>query len=151
MSQRGVMAPRYLVDAMLGNVARKLRMLGYDAEYSADGAELGEAASSGRILVTKNRVLLEAAARRHLGVVGGPTERSIMRHILRGTTPIVSGDRARCTICNGDTLPVPPAVAQGRAPPGVASARFWECASCRHLYWEGTHMERMREAVRAWT
>jgi hypothetical protein len=145
------MEPRYLVDAMLGNVARKLRMLGYDAEYSADGASVEAAASSGRILVTKNSALLRRAARLHAAAVTGDTERGIMRRLLRGVTPAVSGERARCTICNGPTEATPPHKAQGRAPPGITRDRFWECVSCGHLYWEGTHLSRMREAVRDWT
>lgn len=145
------MEPRYLVDAMLGNVARKLRMLGYDAEYAAEGAGVEEAASSGRILVTKNAALLRRAARLRITTVTGGTERAIMRRLLRGHMPRVSGERARCTICNGITEEVPLHEALRRAPPGIMHTKFWGCVSCGHLYWEGTHMDRVREAARDWT
>ncbi|MCE2508402.1 MAG: hypothetical protein J4G04_03755 [Nitrosopumilaceae archaeon] len=145
------MKPRYLVDAMLGNVARKLRMLGYDTEYSAGGASVEAAASSGRILVTKNSTLLRRATRLRAATVTGDTEYAIMRRLLRGDTPTVSGERARCTMCNGATEEVPTCEAAGRAPPGIIHTRFWECVSCGHLYWEGTHLDRVREAVRGWT
>ena len=145
------MEPRYLVDAMLGNVARKLRMLGYDTEYTADGAGVEAAASSGRILVTKNSALLRRAARLHVTAVTGDTEHTIMRRLLRGHTPAVSGERARCAICNGATEGVPLHQALDRAPPGIMHTKFWGCVSCGHLYWEGTHMDRVREAVRDWT
>ena len=145
------MEPRYLVDAMLGNVAKKLRMLGYDAEYVASGARLDAAASSGRILVTRNSALLGAAARRHVDAVTGDTERAIMCNILRGTHPVVSAERARCAVCNGRTKSIPASEALKNAPPGIIHTKFWECVSCGHLYWEGTHMRHVREAAEEWT
>lgn len=144
------MRPRYLVDAMLGNVSRKLRMLGYDAEYARDGARICEVASSDRILITKNTDLLHAAARLHLPVITGGTERDIMHRILCGTMPTISCEAARCTICNGMTISVPLHEALERAPDGIKHTDFWRCRVCGHLYWEGTHMERVREAAGSW-
>lgn len=135
---------------MLGNVARKLRMLGYDTEYTADGASLEGAASSGRILVTKNSALLRRAARLHVTTITGDAEHTIMRRLLRGHVPKVSGERARCAICNGATEEVPLREARDRAPPGIMHTKFGGCVSCGHLYWEGTHMDRLREAARDW-
>ena len=145
------MEPRYLVDAMLGNVAKKLRMLGYDALYAGDGAAADAAASSGRILVTRNSVLLGAATRLGADTITGDTEDAIMRRILRGAHPVVSGERARCTVCNGLTESIPLSRARERAPAGITHTEFWECVSCGHIYWEGTHMDRMREAAKRWT
>lgn len=145
------MAPRYLVDAMLGNIAKKLRILGYDALYAAGGAHADAAASSDRILVTRNSALLDAAARLGINAVTGDTEGAIMRRILRGTRPVVSGERARCTACNGPTEAIPTGRALERAPVGIIHTKFWECVSCGHVYWEGTHMDRMREAAKRWT
>lgn len=145
------MAPRYLVDAMLGNIAKKLRILGYDARYASGGAHADAAASSGRILVTRNSALLGAAAKMRIDTVTGETEGAIMRRILRGTHPVVSGERARCTICNGITESIPPSRALERAPAGIIHTKFWECVSCGHIYWEGTHMDNIREAAKKWT
>lgn len=145
------MAPRYLVDAMLGNIAKKLRVLGYDALYAGGGAHADAAASSGRILVTRNSALLGAATRLGISAVTGDTEDAIMRRILRGTHPVVSGERARCAICNGLTESIPPGRALERAPVGIIHTKFWECVSCGHIYWEGTHMDHIREAAKRWT
>lgn len=137
--------PKYLVDAMLGNVATKLRMLGYDAAYCAEGADVRRVASSGRVLVTRSGPLLAAAGRLRIATITGGTEDSIMRRILRGRRPIVSAERARCSTCNGRT-----ALAPGRAPPGSSDPRLWRCVSCGHTYWEGSHVARVREAARRW-
>lgn len=137
--------PKYLVDAMLGNVATKLRMLGYDAAYCAGGADMQHVASSGRVLVTRSGSLLAAAARLRVATITGRTEDSIMRRILHGRRPVVSAARSRCSICNGRT-----ALSGDRAPPGSADPRTWRCMSCGHTYWEGSHMAHVREAARRW-
>ena len=129
--------PRYVVDAMLGNVARKLRMMGYDAVYADGGACVDD-----RVLITKNVRLAAAATRRGVAVICGMTERQIMRDVLCGERPVVSIDRARCSICNGVTEITPHVI-----PP---RKRVWRCVSCGHHYWDGTHMEKIREAVRDW-
>ena len=136
---------------MLGNVAKKLRMLGYDALYAGDGAAADAAASSGRILVTRNSALVGAATRLGADAITGDTEDAIMSRILRGTRPVLSGERARCTACNGLTESIPASRALERAPAGITHTKFWECVSCGHVYWEGTHMDNMREAAKRWT
>ncbi|MBI4345649.1 MAG: hypothetical protein HY553_02265 [Elusimicrobia bacterium] len=52
--------PRFLVDAMLGRLARWLRLLGYDTVFEAaparpDEAMAEQAQREGRVLVTRDR------------------------------------------------------------------------------------------------
>jgi len=62
------MARRLLVDAMLGKLARYLRMCGYDAAYALDrGLEADEdllavARDEGRQLLTRDRQLADRAS-----------------------------------------------------------------------------------------
>jgi hypothetical protein len=55
-----VEAPRFLVDAMLGRLAKWLRILGYDAEYfpGEDDDLLRQARRQGRVLLTRDTRLL---------------------------------------------------------------------------------------------
>jgi len=53
-------APPLLIDAMLGTLARRLRWLGYDAEYRSDLPDdemIRIAKEQGRLLVTRDREL----------------------------------------------------------------------------------------------
>ena len=152
---------RFLVDAMLGNIARKLRIMGYDAAYSSgmdddDDDILESAAASGRVIITRDAELARRAARLAIPAiyVSGRTEPQAMSEVVRATgiTTDISGESARCPVCNLDTARVDPGAAAGRVPDGVAKRTdsFWECAGCGRVYWEGTHITNLREASLEW-
>lgn len=152
--------PRLLVDSMLGNIARKMRILGYDAEYSADMPDqqiLEQAARSGRTIITRDAELSRRAAKLSVPIipVTGDSEPLVMSEIIRvlDITPTISGESARCPICNGDTAKITGMEAAGRVPDGVRerTGLFWECGGCCRVYWEGTHIKNLREAAREWT
>ena len=53
-------APRLLVDAMLGRLARWLRLMGYDAVYWRDGSDdalIAAAQAEGRLILTRDHAL----------------------------------------------------------------------------------------------
>jgi uncharacterized protein with PIN domain len=55
----------------------------------------------------------------------------------------------RCTRCNALLEPLAPEAAAARVPARVRErhARFLSCPGCGRVYWEGTHVERMRRLV----
>ncbi len=56
--------PTFWVDAMLGNIAKKLRLLGYDSEYSSninDDELILNAKKENRIIITKDELLYHKA------------------------------------------------------------------------------------------
>ncbi len=145
--------PRYLADAMLGRLARYLRMLGYDTEYSGEGAAaaIREAlARDPRILLTRNGALAAATP-------GSVRLREVLldrqlRELAGIRPPLRSEPRFdRCTACNGPLAPEP---GPGDDPVGAGPARragpgpVWRCRVCGHRYWEGTHTARIRADLR---
>ncbi len=122
--------PRFLADAMLGGLARWLRILGFDAAYEphvADQVLVLRARADGRTLLTRDRR-------------------------LHASEPRVT----RCTRCNVPLL----RLEEGEVPAGGAALRFEipdaarergtpvsHCPICGRVYWEGSHTRRMREAV----
>ncbi len=61
------MAPRFLLDGMLGSLARWLRIGGYDTEYRKDTEDdelVDEALRWSRILLTRDEVLVIRAKKR---------------------------------------------------------------------------------------
>ncbi len=69
MAQSEAKAPALLIDAMLGNLSRRLRWLGYDAEYRNDLPDeemMRIAHDEDRLLVTRDR---ELAGRRGVQVL----------------------------------------------------------------------------------
>lgn len=150
-------APRFLVDGMLGRLAKWLRLLGYDAAYenAADDLELARRArAEGRILLTRDR---ELARRRGLHVfliqsdeVQGQVE-EVLRLVAARFGATERGQlRARCSICNLPLERLRPSAVVDRVPPYVLRTQsvFWHCRRCGRIYWNGTHAAAMRLRLR---
>lgn len=146
--------PRFLADAMLGRLARWLRVLGFDAEYDAthpDPVLVRRAADEGRILLTRDRHLLrELRPARALEVrADAPLAQLAEVVAALGLTPPAE-PFTRCLVCNAELSPplaedeaarlVPPA---SRGLPGAVRV----CPCCGRTYWPGSHVRRMRDAL----
>jgi uncharacterized protein with PIN domain len=144
---------RFLLDVHLGRLARQLRMLGLDAAWQAhrdDGELAAEAASEGRILLTRDRGLLKRRAVSHgywvrAASADAQLAEVVVRFDLRGSARPFS----RCIACNGLLAPAAPGDAHGRVPAFVERTEraFSRCLDCGKLYWRGTHWKRMAETV----
>ncbi|MBI5016665.1 MAG: Mut7-C RNAse domain-containing protein [Deltaproteobacteria bacterium] len=148
-------APRFLVDGMLGNVARDLRLLGYDAifgEQLPDPELLHLAQNQGRVLLTRDRALARRA--RDLPCVL-LTENAPRRQVLEvlsslGLGPSPAGPFSRCLACNGRLVELPAEDAASAVPDHVTvtAHNFLGCRDCGRVYWPGTHRTRLQERVR---
>ncbi|MFQ5610608.1 MAG: Mut7-C RNAse domain-containing protein [Anaerolineae bacterium] len=144
----GQIALTFIADAMLGSLARWLRLLGYDTLYNpqASDAELvRQARAEGRILLTRDRPL---AARR--GVKTLLIESQVLdeqlRQVIAACRLRPDPDRRRCAVCNGSLIQAAPSEVEGRVPPYVLKTQthFRECAACGRIYWPGTHWAGMQ-------
>ncbi|RIL02780.1 MAG: hypothetical protein DCC71_16010 [Proteobacteria bacterium] len=145
--------PRFAVDAMLGRLARWLRVLGLDATWRAgvpDAELVRDAQDEARWILTRDRRLLDEwrVPRVHLVASEDPHEqlREIVEAFaLRGRVRPF----ARCTRCNAPLEPLARERAAARVPPRVFAGndRFWLCPRCDRVYWEGSHVERMRRTL----
>ncbi|HKW80877.1 MAG TPA: Mut7-C RNAse domain-containing protein [Casimicrobiaceae bacterium] len=146
---------RFVLDVHLGTLARYLRLLGFDTLYrnDYDDAEIVRVAhDQGRIVLTRDRGLLK-----HRAVTRGRWIRSTQPSAqLRET--LAAFDLAgnlrpftRCAVCNGSLLRIDPRLAARLVPARVRERHsdFARCASCRRVYWPGTHIARIRAALRA--
>jgi uncharacterized protein with PIN domain len=148
-------APRFAVDAMLGRLARWLRMLGYDASYDAalaDPVLVQRANAQGRVLLTRDRLLLRelkpqgAVEIRHdqpLQQLAAVVEALSLR------PPHPATHFTRCLLCNTPLEAVPGGDALHLLPAGVLDVPgpVRRCPTCARVYWEGSHVRRMRDAV----
>ena len=117
--------PRFLVDAMLGTLASRLRALGYDTAWRRDTADsliLREAHDEGRIVLTQDRELAGiGGASAHL--VESKTAELQLAEVLRrfGLTPHEERLFTRCSVCNTPLERVDKALVVDRLPPLVAA------------------------------
>lgn len=131
-------APRLLCDAMLGRLARDLRILGYDTAYAAPDASdtqvLAQARREGRALLTKDR---ELAARADVPTVLVGADELGSTLAALGLAPRRAALFSRCTECNG-ALEAGDARPEDGAPPQVR--RVSRCGACARVYWAGSHV-----------
>ena len=147
--------PSFLADAMLGSLAKKLRLLGIDTVYlnDADDSELKYLTrSQGRILLTKDKAFVRRLPGQVWLVDGNNVQEEFV--FIAASLSAVSGQLepfSRCLDCNGLLQSIEPTDAQGIVPPYIYQAKkiFSRCSSCGKIFWEGTHRKRMEEEV-AW-
>jgi uncharacterized protein len=140
-------APRFVADAMLGRLARWLRVLGYDTLYSSDAddaALVRRALADDRILLTRD---VELARRRRVRVILISDDRvdEQLREMVR-TLPLNSQEAfSRCLNCNARLVDFDRAQARDLVPPFVfaTQTRFRRCPGCGKVYWRGTHWAHM--------
>jgi uncharacterized protein with PIN domain len=144
---------RFAVDGHLGRLARHLRMLGFDAWWSAAAgdAELARvAAAERRIILTRDAGLLKRRSVTHgLHVRSLEPRRQLAEvverlDLLRRIDPF-----SRCLRCNGVLEDVPKEAVARELPPRVREEQdaFRRCPSCRRVYWAGSHRRRMEALV----
>ena len=144
----------FLADAMLGDIARKLRILGYDTTYIKDTADnyvLEAASKERRIVLTRDRELFKRVIK--YGIQGilldeedetdniayALTKNRIYRVSFNSRT-------ARCSVCNGVLKERPAADIRRRLPSNITRShtRFFQCSKCGKSYWEGSHVTGLR-------
>jgi len=142
---------------MLGDVARWLRIMGYDTRYSrgySDRELLSEAILTGRILVTRDRGLYAKARKVSIKaiLVESTTieERLAELSVKLGLEINVDPSRSRCPECNGVLERVTDkSIVRDRVPPLAYNTYnvFYVCTVCGRVYWEGSHWDNIRRIV----
>jgi uncharacterized protein with PIN domain len=98
-----LVTPRFLLDGMLGALARWLRICGYEAEYlsNASDEELMERASEGGlVLLTKDRLLYRKASRAGVDafLVEGKDDTNKLASVSKRLELCLDPRRSRCPI-----------------------------------------------------
>ncbi len=146
--------PAFIVDAMLGRLARWLRILGFDTWYFrhiSDRELVHLHLETGRILLTRDTGLVRRRGiGRHL-LVGSDAWEEQLREVVEAFHLEVAPDRVlrRCLLCNRPLRPLGREEVAGRVPDYVAAREeaFRGCDACGRIYWRGTHRRRMAEVI----
>ena len=142
--------PIFVVDAMLGNLAKKLRLLGFDSFYSSsidDNDLLTVAKNENRVIITKDVQLAKKAKKHEIMTItitkANELEQfsQINKEIALGKCA-VGGDTSRCPLCNNELRHISKKQVVEKVPSGVFENTndFWICDKCGKIYWEGTHI-----------
>jgi uncharacterized protein with PIN domain len=144
---------RFFADAMLGRLARWLRIAGYDTRYEpqVEDADLVRIAlEEGRVILTRDRALPREWSVQDVLVLDAEEPLQQLRDV-GAHFPLDWRARAftRCSRCNAPIAPAAPHESGPGVPNGVLAQRhaLARCLGCGRLYWEGSHTERMRRAL----
>jgi uncharacterized protein with PIN domain len=144
---------RFAVDAMLGRLARWLRLLGFDVWYESDVPDerlVRCALEEARWILTRDRALPVEWRVPRVHVVAAETPAGQLREVV-AAFDLAGRARpfARCSRCNAELVPLAPEQAAARVPARVRErhARFLACPGCGRSYWEGTHVARIRRVL----
>ncbi len=147
--------PLFIVDAMLGKLAKKLRLLGYDTLYSSsmeDDEIIQLAKDQNRILITKDVPLINKIKKLQIPAIQITKNEEIeqfleINEITKLGNCTVSGDNSRCPVCNGELQDVEKKGVSDKVPAGVLEKNndFWICKNCKKIYWEGTHIKNLQK------
>ena len=144
---------RFLVDMTALKLARNLRMMGLDTATDVNGGLkdiVSRANKEERIVITRNRELLKIADL-HFGQLlrSDDHRKQLLEVEERFGLSISAKPMSRCLVCNEILQPVEKEKIEHRLKPLTRKYYhlFKECSSCRKLYWQGSHHDRMTEML----
>lgn len=147
--------PRLIADAMLGGLARWLRVLGLDTAYDPsldDPVLVDRSVDEGRMILTRDsRLILRRRAWNHLFIISEVVDLQVEQVLTElAIEPRSEELFSRCLRCNAPLEEISPDEAAPEVPPYVArtQARFRRCPRCRRIFWRATHAQRMRARLR---
>lgn len=147
--------PKFICDAMLGRLAKKMRLLGFDVIYhDGDDKEFARIAiTQKRIPITRDTQISQYKIFRRYGLPVIFPESDDYHIQLKEVISFLSSSgykveaiikeaNTRCSLCNIELFKIRGFSAQSRVPAFVylTSEEFYVCAKCLRIYWEGTHV-----------
>ena len=140
---------------MLGRLARWLRVLGYDVDYSnryEDNQILDLARRDGRIILTRDTGLQSRAGSLDCLLIRSDSYREQVRQVLDTCALHDASPFSRCLDCNHPLEDVDKETVFEQIPPFVylTHDRFALCRSCGRVYWHGTHAENIEAQIARW-
>ena len=144
-------APPLLLDAMLGRLARWLRLMGYDATYMADTDDIEivrAARAQKRLVLTRDRGLAARRAVEAVLIASQDLDDQI-EQVMNEVGPPPQPAVPRCVVCNTPLEPLSLEAARARVPPygWRTKSSFARCPACKRLYWPGTHWKAIQERL----
>jgi len=144
---------KFVADAMLGRLAKWLRVLGYDTlYYRGTEAEplLSIARREERVLLTRNtRISTEEEAPDVLLISDDHWDAQLRQVVERFNLAEPRRAFTRCVNCNTALWPLSREQAKERVPEHIYHVHltFRVCPLCQRVYWQGSHQKRMQAMI----
>ena len=149
----------FMADAMLGKIARKLRMFGFDTIYDPNIDDMDILVSpnyKGRIVLTSDRMLFNRCKKKGINTILTYKETEIENLVTIFSSLNIKSINSQkvpyfCTRCNGllDTI-IDRNLMSYHIPARLlhSNTKFYQCTECRKIYWRGSHMENISRLIK---
>jgi uncharacterized protein with PIN domain len=144
----------FILDGMHGNLARWLRISGYDVIYFRDKDDdelIREALASNRVLLTRDLSLEKRAKKASVItlLMEGEKVRDHLAQIKKVLSLEVNPDESRCPICNGELTKKTREEVRFKVQESSLNAfdDFRICKTCDKVYWKGSHWEKISKVL----
>ena len=140
---------------MLGTLAKKLRMFGFDCKYESaidDDSLVLIAKKQDRIVVTKDLKLVLNCLQHDIKTI--KIQNNTDKEQLIEIAHQINYNKfqltySRCSLCNGLLEEIAKNTILGKIPQRILESKekFWKCEECNHVYWMGTHISNIEKFV----
>ncbi len=146
----------FVVDEMLGKLARWMRMEGWDVFYErrvADDILMEKVRREGMILLTRDTHLIERLKpqEEYLFITKDHLEDQF-QEVLGRFSELLKEQKpfSRCVECNTLLEKIEKEAVKDKVWPYVYSSQqhFTTCPTCHRIYWQATHVNKIRERLK---
>jgi uncharacterized protein with PIN domain len=141
---------KFIADVMLGKLAKRMRLLGFDVLYDRtldDNEIIRLSLEQNRVILTRDTELAGRPLATNRVFIRQDAVKDQLRQVLETfMIESVPGPLTRCSVCNDTLLPITKQDIKDIVPEYVYVnySGFLRCVSCGRVYWEGSHVRNMR-------
>jgi uncharacterized protein len=142
----------FVADVHLGKLARALRLLGFDTRYSntfTPAQLVAMAKEENAVLLSRSTAFSKITAIQSFLIQSEEPEKQLQAVVQHFNLQKQLQPFTRCLICNGQLEAVTKESVYTQLEPNTATFfdAFWQCATCKRIYWKGSHYDRMLKLV----
>lgn len=144
----GVHHMRFIADAMLGRLAKWMRIMGYDVAYYrriGDRELVNMALKDSRMILTKDTLLIRRKkAKGNFFLVGGNSYKDQLKQVAKQfSLKPYKNLLTRCIECNIPLTDIAKEKVRNDVPDHVYNSQdtFLTCPGCGKIYWPATHRD----------
>jgi uncharacterized protein len=140
---------KFIVDVMLGRLAKRMRLLGIDVLYDRtldDNEIIRLSLGQDRVILTRDRSLVDRPlAANHLLIKSDLVQQQVKQVLSAFSLASLLNPLSRCSECNEPLDRITREEARDLVPQYVYENKdlFVRCPRCGRIYWQGTHVKRM--------
>ncbi len=140
---------KFIADVMLGRLAKRMRLLGFDVLYDRsydDNEVIRRSLDQNRVILTRDIALSKRPLAANCVLIKSDSVAKQLDQLLATFPDEAQRPLTRCSVCNSQLALFSREEARDLVPDHVLEAHteFLHCESCGRVFWKGTHVRRMK-------